>query len=714
MNDRGKLGPIRYFFEPRSVAVLGASRDPGKVGAKLTSNILSGGYGGKVYLVNPRGGEISGLPVYPSLTDIDGEPDLACIAVPARNVFDAVRSCSARGVKFVVIISSGFAEVGNREQERDMVDFARAHGMRILGPNVFGLYSAAVSLNATFGPPEVMPGGVGIITQSGALGIAMIGKTAVEHVGLSAIVSVGNKADLDETDLLDYLAGQEQTTVILMYMEGVTHGEQIIEALKRTTRVKPVIVIKSGRSRRGAVAAASHTGSMAGADEVFSKVMEQCGVLRAENILDAFNWCKFLCAGHSPGGRQTVIVTNGGGVGVLATDACEKYGVELLDDQEHLTSLYTGVVPGFGSTRNPVDLTGQAGPAEYDGALGASLQDEHIQSVIGLYCETALFNAESLEDMIRRSSRQYREQGKPLVFSIFGGEEVERCLETLRRENLPVYADVYQAVSCLGAMYRHHAHLQRDLETVDEAEMDIGEIERVTGAALADGRKFLYAHEGYRVMQIAGVAAPESHLARTMDEAVAAADVIGYPVAMKIVSRDISHKSDAGGIALGLDCGSEVIDAYQAIMASCRAYRPDAALEGVEVAQMVQKGAEIIVGARRDPFFGPIVLFGMGGIYVEVMKDVTMRAVPVNREQVTEMIKEIRGYPLLLGVRGEAKKDIPEISRYIIKLATIIRRCRHITDIELNPVMVYEQGKGARAVDVRILVEARKEGEAYG
>jgi acetyl coenzyme A synthetase (ADP forming)-like protein len=714
MNDQGELGSIRYFFEPRSVAVLGASRDPDKVGSKLTSNILSGGYGGKVYLVNPRGGEISGLPVYQNVTDIDDELDLACIAVPARNVFDTVRSCAEKGVKFVVIISSGFAEVGNREQERAMVDFAREHGVRILGPNVFGLYSASVSLNATFGPPEVLPGGVGIITQSGALGIAMIGKTAVEHVGLSAIVSVGNKADLDETDLLAYLARHEQTTVILMYMEGVTHGEQIIASLKRATRVKPVVVIKSGRSRRGAIAAASHTGSMAGADEVFDKVMSQCGVLRAENIQDAFNWCKFLCAGQSPEGKQTVIVTNGGGVGVLATDACDKYGVELLDDQQHLANLFEDVVPSFGSIRNPIDLTGQAGPAEYERALNASLRDDGIHSVVGLYCETALFTAESLERMIRGTCQQYRDRGKPLVFSIFGGEEMERCLDTLRRESMPVYSDVYQAVSCLGVMYRHHAYLHRDTESIDEAEIDFEEIARVIGAALNDGRKFLFAHEGYRIMKLAGMEVPDSRLARNVEQALKAADTIGYPVVMKIVSRDITHKSDAGGIALGLENGNEVVDAYQAIMASCREYRPDAALEGVEVAQMAPKGTEIIVGARRDPFFGPIVLFGMGGIYVEVMKDVTMRAVPLNREQVTEMIKEIKGYPLLLGVRGEAKKDIPEISRIIIKLATIIRKCPHITDIELNPVMVYEQGKGARAVDVRILVETPGEGEAYG
>ncbi|NOZ08871.1 MAG: acetyl CoA synthetase [FCB group bacterium] len=378
---------IKYLFEPRGIAVVGASDKPGKIGGMILYNILHSGYRGRIYPVNPAGGEIGGLPVHRNLADIDGVIDVAIIAIPAKFVFPVVRQCADKGVKFLSVISSGFSEVGNLAEEQELTRYAKKHGMRVLGPNIFGHYSSSASLNATFGPRDIKPGNVAIITQSGALGVAMIGKTAIQNIGLSAIISVGNKADVDEADLLEYLIEHDETRSILMYIEGVQHGERLVEVLKRATRVKPVVVIKSGRSKRGAIAAASHTGSLAGSDEIFDAIMQQCGVLRSESIQEALDWCKFLSTTPLPTGRNTVIITNGGGVGVLATDACEKYQVKLYEDKAHLKSVFEDVTHGFGSTKNPIDLTGEATTQEYITALTSALEDEQIHAVISLYCE---------------------------------------------------------------------------------------------------------------------------------------------------------------------------------------------------------------------------------------------------------------------------------------------------------------------------------------
>jgi acetate---CoA ligase (ADP-forming) len=704
------LPDIRYLFEPRSVAVIGASQDSSKIGYKVVENIVRNGYGGSVFPVNPQGGEVLGLRAFRSVEEIEDEIDVASIVIPARFVFDAVKSCARKKVKFLTIISSGFSEIGNNEEENRIVAYARRHGMRVLGPNIFGIYSAEASLNATFGSSGVIPGGVAIITQSGALGIAMIGKTAVENIGLSAIVSVGNKTDVDEADLLEYLIRNPRTKIILMYIEGVRDGERLIRALKGVTERIPVVVIKSGRSERGAIAAASHTGSLAGSDEIFDAIIRQCGVIRAESVAEAFNWCKFLSNNPPPAGENTVIVTNGGGIGVMATDACEKYGIRLFDDANVLREAFAPVTPDFGSTKNPVDLTGQGGAAHYNSALDAALKNDQIHAVIALYCETAVFDAENLADMISQNDRQFKERGKPLVFSIFGGAGTETCLGGLKRTNVAVYGDVYEAVACLGSAYAYSRYrTERSAETAD-AEIDGAAIDRVLNGALREGRTFLLANEGRAVMRAAGIPLPKSAVARGLDEAVRAAEEIGFPVVMKVVSRDILHKSDAGGVALDLTDRNEVIDAYQAILRNCRAYKADAAIEGVEVSEMVSAGAETIVGARRDSTFGPIVMFGLGGIYVEVMKDVAFRALPVSRREILSMVKQIRAYPLFLGVRGEEKKDVDSVVETIVKVGAILQKCRRITDLEINPLVVYENGRGVKAVDVRILITQGEKG----
>jgi acetyltransferase len=490
----------------------------------------------------------------------------------------------------------------------------------------------------------------------------------------------------------------------------VRDGERLIRAVKKTTQKVPVVVIKSGRSERGAIAAASHTGSLAGSDEIFDAIMRQCGVLRAENVGEAFNWCKFLAKTPYPSGENTVIVTNGGGIGVMATDACEKFGVKLYDDMVALKEVFSTVTPEFGSTKNPVDLTGGATSAHYNSALEEASKNEQIDSVIALYGETAVFDAENLSLMIGENARKYKEKKKPLVFSIFGGEKIEGCLVAMKKTDAAVYGDVYEAVSSLGSVYRYYRYLKEYTEAVEEAEIDLAAIHPVLEGALGEGRSFLLAHEGQAVMRAAGIPIPQTVIAHSLEEAVQAGEKVGYPVVMKVVSRDILHKSDAGGVALDLEDKKEVIDAYQAILRHARAYKADAKIEGVEVTEMVARGMETIIGARRDRTFGPMIMFGLGGIYVEVMKDVAFRALPVSRKEILAMVKEIRAYPLLLGVRGEEKKDLDGVVDTIIKVGAILRKCERISDIEINPLVVYEHGRGVKAVDVRILLTSGKKG----
>jgi len=639
---------------------------------------------------------------------VDGDVDIVVITIPEKFVFDAVKECAAKHVKHLVIITSGFSEVGNTDEERKIVSYAREHGMSVLGPNIFGIYSAAASLDATFGPGGILPGRVAIITQSGALGIAMIGKTAAESLGLSALVSIGNKADIDESDVLEYLVRDDATKVILMYIEGVKHGSRLVDMLKRVARKKHVIVIKSGRSRRGAMAAASHTGSLAGADEIFDSIMRQCGVLRAESVQEAFNWAHFLADAPLPKGKSSVIVTNGGGIGVLATDACEKYGVDLYDNQAVLKETFTPVMPSFGSSKNPVDLTGQATAEDYERSLEAMLDNEDMHAAISLYCETALFDTDMLADLCRSEYARYKDK-KPIIFSLFGGEKLETIVRTLRAEGIPVFSDVYDGISCLGALYRSWDNLNRPEEATKEIDIDVAAVEGILDRARQEERGFLLANEAQEMAQVLGLSMPVSIMAKSIDDAVRAAEEIGYPVVMKIVSKDIIHKSDAGGVALNLENRDEVIDAYQAIMRSCRAYKADALIEGVEVVEMVKPGVETIIGARRDASFGPIVMFGLGGIYVEVMKDVAFRAAPISEREAHAMVSDIRSYPLLLGVRGEKRKEIDGIVDVAMKLGALIDRCPDITDIEINPLVVYEHGQGVKAVDVRILFKTTRE-----
>ncbi len=698
---------IKYLFEPRSIAVLGASSKAGKLGNTLVSNLIFSQYKGKIFPVNPSGGEILGLAAYKDVADVPGEIDLAVIVIPASAAFEAVKRCADKGVKFVAIITSGFAEIGNAEEERKIVSYALDHGTRVLGPNIMGIYSAAARMNATFGPGDIASGNVAIVTQSGALGVAMIGKTKVENIGLSAIISVGNKADISEIDLLDHLASDANTRVIMMYIEGVTHGEQFVDALNRTSKIKPIVVVKAGRSKRGAMAAASHTGSLAGEDKVFDDIARQCGVLRAESLQEAMEWCKILSTAPEPVDDNAVIITNGGGIGVMAADACEKFNINLYDNLTDMKNTFSNVVPKFGSLKNPVDLTGEATAEDYFRAINFALSNDNISSILCLGCETGVFDPEKFASRTEELYFSNKLQ-KPIVFSFVGGARLEDNIHRLKSKGVPVYNDVLLATSCMGAVYYNTRQKQDYAPELIDIPIDDRAIQSVIDGVRKDGRQFLFSYEAQRIMRAVNIANPVSNIAHSLEEAVKFAKQTGYPVVMKIVSRDILHKSDAGGVALDIDNEAEVMDAYEAILQNCRRYKADAVIEGVEVSEQLKPGVETIVGARRDLSFGPIVMFGLGGIYVEVMKDIVFRAFPLNIREANRMITQIKSYPLLLGVRGETRKDIDAVADAILRVGTIIKRFKDISDIEINPLVAYDHGDGVKAVDVRILLSRQE------
>ncbi len=699
-----QITDLKYLFEPRAVAVVGASANKEKIGHKILANILSSEYKGKVFPINPRGGRILGQKVYPSLLEVPQDVDLVCVAIPAPLVLSVVKDCASKKVQFLSIITSGFSEIGQNELEEKIVNLTRQHNMRILGPNVFGIYSAAAKLNATFGPAKIKPGNVAILTQSGALGIALMGRTETEGIGLSSIVSLGNKADLNESDFLEYFIHDKQTQVVFIYLEGLKDGPRFIRMLKQITKKKSVVILKAGKSKRGALAAASHTASLAGSNKAYNGISKQCGVIRAESVKDAISRIKYLSHSPLPAGENTVIITNGGGMGVLATDVCDRHKVKLFNDKPALKKIFSKVTPHFGSTKNPVDITGQAGVAEYQQALNQAINHPLVHSIICLGCQTAVLDLPKLAPVLEAVFKKAKANFKPIVFSFLGGVEVEAMIKDLKRKNIPIFNDSDEAVSCLGAAYFSYRFINAPREKLYFSQLDLPLIKEMIIKAKAEKRKLLLPHEAVNVMQAADISLPQDVVCSTAVQAVTAAEKIGYPVVLKVISHDILHKTETGGVLVNLNNSQQVKAGFSQIIKSCQTYRPEAKIEGIDVCEQVKAGVETMVGARHDPTYGPVVVFGLGGTLVEVFKDVNFRSVPLDLRQAKRMIRKTTIYTLLKGFRNSPRADIQALAQTILKLGTIIYHCPQISDIEINPLNVLENGKGVKALDVRILL----------
>jgi len=705
MNFPEEDGLYRLFY-PRGVAVIGASSKEGKIGYKTFRNLLNSEYSGGKYPVNIKEEVVQGARAYRSVLDIPDVVDLAVIVVPASAVPGVLEDCGKKGVKFAIIITSGYSEIGKLKEERELVEIARRYGMRILGPNVFGIIYTPAGLNASFGPPLLKKGTTALITQSGALGVALMGKVVVEGLGLSAVVSVGNKADISDVDLLKFFEKDPNTRVIFIYMEGTKDGREFLKTAECVVKSKPIVIIKSGRSKKGAQAAASHTGSLAGSDRIFQAAFDQVGILRAKDIAQAFRWIRALSYMEPPEGDDAVIITNGGGIGVMATDASEEMGVNLFDDREYLDKLFRPHLPYFASTRNPVDITGQADEKIYHRCIEEAMREDKISSVIALYGQVAGTDeralAEGSKDVILRYNKR-----KPAVFAFVGGEEVEESIRILNDAGIPSYYYPEDAVDGLSALIRWGRSRRKPLRKLSPPHLPVDEIRNILQKVRDEGRIQLLEPEAKEIFRLMGIAVPEFKVVSTLRDAYRAAEEIGYPVAVKIVSEDIIHKSDVGGVKLNISGPNELKKAYEAVIANSTRAVPGARIRGALITKMAPRGVEVIVGGATDPAFGPVVMVGLGGIYVEVMKDVSFRVAPVTEEEAREMIDSLRSSPILYGARGDRPRDTEALSRVVMAISHFMDLFDEVAEMDINPLFVMGRGDGAVAVDGRITLKVR-------
>jgi len=695
---------LEAFFSPRSVAVVGASSVPGKMGYILMDNIIRGGYQGKIYAVNPKGGEILGRTAYPSIGDIPDEVDLAVIVIPAAGIPDVVEACGKKGVKALLIISAGFREAGpeGARRERDVVARAQKYGMRILGPNVLGLIDTISMLNATFATTMARPGEIAFFSQSGALGSAILDWSREENLGFSHFVSLGNKADVSEIDLLEAWEDDPHSKVILAYLEGIADGERFVKVARRVTRKRPVIAIKSGTTAAGTRAISSHTGSLAGSERAYEAAFNQTGIIRAQSVQDLFDYAEVFAYQPMLRGNRIAIVTNAGGPGILATDTCDRVGLTLAHFAKETIEAMAPYLPETANLYNPVDVIGDARSDRYRAALQAVLRDPGVDGVVVLLTPQAMTDVLDIAQTVVEIVKAY---DKPVVTSFIGGEVVRPAVLLFQENRIPTYPFPERAVMALGAMEQYRRRLERPPQRLVEFAVQKERVREIFDRARQESRPNLGEVEARTVIEAYGMRLPQARLAHSPDEAVRLAAEIGYPVVMKIASPDILHKSDIGAVKLGLNSPGDVRDAYELIEYRARRHNPDADIWGVLVQQMIRGGKEVIIGMSRDPQFGPLLMFGLGGIYVEVMKDVVFRLAPIDRAEAREMVESIRSFPLLKGVRGEPPADVDAVVDTILRVSQLVTDFPEIVELDVNPLIVHEAGQGATVLDARMILQ---------
>jgi acetyl coenzyme A synthetase (ADP forming)-like protein len=698
---------INRLMRPKSIAVVGASSQPGKIGYTVVKNIIDSGYKGEIYPINPSSAEILGLKCYPNVNEVAGEIDAAVITVPAKFVPDVVESCGKKGVNGLIIITSGFSEVGDRDLEDQIVRIAQRYGVRILGPNIVGYLSNSDHLNASFAPFLPLNGKASLVSQSGALLIAIDASSYLRHVGFDKLVSIGNMSDIDFADNIRWLNDDPNTTCISLYIEGFKDGRAFIEACQAAK--KPIIGLKAGSSAHGAAAAASHTGSLAGAAKVYGAAFQQAGVIQASDLDNLFDRTLALSMQPPMKGDNLLIITNGGGVGVLATDAAEKFGLPLKFAPADLQVELKKHMPEFGSAKNPVDMTGMAGNDWYAETTRFAFAHPWVDGLVVLYCETAITDPVEIAKSIKRAVDESGVTNKPVTCSFVGGEHSANAMKYLVENGIPAYGAPDLAVNALGAL-REYSRMQ---ELMAEPVSSCPPINRdralsVIAQARGDGRTSLTEIEAKEVFAAYGLQVTSTILAKSESEAVKLAKEIGFPVVMKIVSPDILHKSDAGGVKVNIKDEEGVRDAFRTIMANSLKYKASANIHGIAVQEMAPWGTEVILGSVNDPTFGPTIMFGLGGIFVEVLKDVTFRVAPVASNQALRMLTEIRGAPILAGVRGEKPRDRDALANTICMYSTMILDLQgEISESDANPVLVYEEGRGLKVVDARIILKKK-------
>jgi acetyltransferase len=699
-----KIEQLRAIFAPRSVAVIGASTRAQSLGRAVFANLLFAGYSGIVYPVHPTAQSILGVRAYASVLDIPDAVDLAVIVVPASAALPALRDAGAKGCKGAIIISAGFKEIGaiGLDRERQLQAIAKEFGIAMIGPNCFGVMNTdeKIALNATFSRNFPLRGKIAFISQSGAVGVGALEYAEAEKIGFSKFVSMGNKADTNENLLLATLEDDAATDVILLYVEDLEAPEEFLKLAWRISEKKPILAVKSGRTQEGSKAAASHTGALAGSDEVYDSLFAQCGVLRVDTLKELFDYGMAFANQPLPRGARVAIVTNAGGPGIMATDACIRYGLELAKLAESTKARLRPQMPEAVSLENPVDLIGDAAEDRYALALEAVLADENVDGVIAICVPQMMTNLEAMASVFAQQAEKVK---KPLFAVFMATGNIEPALKILKAAKISHYRFPEDAARALGAMVRYVRWRQRprtDVRTFTDVHSDT--VRSIIKNARNQKRRFLPEPEAHALLRGYGFPTLRSTLAHDESEAIRAAQQIGFPVAMKIVSPDVLHKVDIGGVQLHLKSEAEVETAYRALTKQVQIANRDAELWGVLIQEMVYGGKEVILGMKRDTLFGPLLMFGLGGIYVEIFKDVTFRLTPIRERSAHQMIEQIKGYQLLQGFRGEPPSDTHIIAECLERLSQLVLDFPEIEEMDINPLIVLPQG--ARVVDARILI----------
>jgi len=686
---------IDAIFNPNSIAVIGASAEEKKVGHAVLKNLLQG-FVGKIYPINPSKNEILSLPCYPSVSVVPDKIDLAIIVIPAKAVADALRDCSKAGVKGVVVITDGV------DREKEIISIVRNSGMRMVGPNCLGVMNTKIKMNASFAaemPPE---GRVAFFSQSGALGVAIIDWALENNFGFSKFVSFGNKADLNETDFLEYFAKDPDTDVILGYIEDIVDGKKFLNIAKEVTKIKPVILIKSGATEAGARAASSHTGALAGSDRAFTEAFRKTGIIRVNGIQELFDTAEMFLSKKYPKDKRLLIITNAGGPGIIAADTADKLGIKLDPMSRASIDKIAEKLPSSASLYNPVDVIGDATSERYKVVLEQAIKDELIQGICVVLTPQAMTDVDNVADVVISSSKK---TDKPIFTTFIGGQRIKNAIKKLKENKIPNFTDPSVAINAYSKLINFVELKNRKISESSPLPIlqeNILRVEKIIKKMQENEISEIGGEEALEILSLYGFTFPERALAKTPMEAVAIAERIGYPVVMKISSPHILHKTDVGGVKLNLNNEKAVYNAFIEITTNVKRFMPDAFIEGVMVYEMVTGGKEVILGVSFDRTFGHMIMFGLGGIYVEVLKDVSFRIVPVTEEEAFDMINEIKGSRILDGVRGEKPYDKKDIANRLRSLSRLVEDFPIIKEVDINPYLV--MNNGGIGLDARIII----------
>ncbi len=692
------------FLNPKSIAVIGASERTGTVGKAIISNIMNG-YKGEIYPITPSSETVFGRKAYKSVMDVPTNIDLAVVVTPSKIVPAVMEECGKKNVKGAIIITAGFKEIGGEGEslQKQVGEISKKYGIRIIGPNCLGVMNLApqTMMNSTFLKVTPKTGNIALVSQSGAICAALVEDAIAQDIGFSSVISMGNKVDMNENDILEMLFDDEQTKVVVMYLEDLADGRKFIDICRKMTKEteikKPVLVLKAGRTPEGARAAMSHTGALMGSDEVYDAIFTQAGAIRVDTMQELFDYATAFAKQPLPG-DGVVIVTNAGGPGILSTDALSKHGIKMANIED-IRPTIDAVIPTYGSSRNPVDIVGDADYNRFEKVLSLVLDHLNVGAAVVMCTPSATLDYDGLARVVVKMSKA---KTKTILASLMGLAEGVENRKIMSEGGVPYYLYAELAIRALKSMYDYRSWINTPKSDVRSFKVDRERVREIFDDVRKQNRSHLIEEEGYEILKAYGFPVPASILAKDENDCVKAAQKIGYPLVMKIASPDIIHKSDAGGVKVGLKNDDEVRNAYKTIVANAKNYKSDAKIMGVLVQEMVKGGKETIIGAKQDPKFGPLVMFGMGGIYVEVLKDVVFRLAPINGYEANSMVASVRTSKILRGVRGERPSDINALVECLQRLSQLVTDFPEITEFDMNPLLVMEEGKGCKSVDVRI------------